>query len=152
MSTWLSEVSRVSRWRNWCERKSFVFSRLQGPYIYVVNTKERWGSLEICQVFADSIVLWKERVEGSKTLPFFVDVINVWHLKASLAKTKAVLHRQINFFIFQWSEFLGPLLFLLYVNDLPQSLSDAGSYLYADGTCIFYQHKDVKKIGNVLDK
>ena len=32
----------------------------------------------------------------------------------------------------------GPLLFLLYVNDLPQSLSDAGSYLYADYTCIFY--------------
>ena len=32
---------------------------------------------------------------------------------------------------------LGLLLFLLYVNDLPQSLSDAGSYLYADDTCIF---------------
>ena len=41
---------------------------------------------------------------------------------------------------------LGPLLFLLYVNDLPQSLSDAGSYLYADGTYIFYQHEEVKKI------
>ena len=40
---------------------------------------------------------------------------------------------------------LGPLLFLLYVNDLPQSLSDAGSYLHADDTCIFYQHEDVKK-------
>ena len=26
----------------------------------------------------------------------------------------------------------GPLLFVLYVNDIPQSLSDAGSYLYAD--------------------
>ena len=47
---------------------------------------------------------------------------------------------------------LGPLLFLLYVNDLPQSLSDAGSYLYADDTCIFYQHEDVKKIENVLNK
>ena len=45
---------------------------------------------------------------------------------------------------------LGLLLFLLYVNDLPQSLSDAGSYLYADDTCIFYQHEGVNKI--VLNK
>ena len=44
---------------------------------------------------------------------------------------------------------LGSLLFLLYVNDLPQSLSDKGSYLYADDTCIFYQHEDIKKIENV---
>ena len=41
---------------------------------------------------------------------------------------------------------LGPLLFLLYVNDLPQSLSDVGSYLHADDTCIFYQHEGFKKI------
>ena len=54
--------------------------------------------------------------------------------------------------IFHGSEFLGPLLFLLYVNDPPQSLSDAGSYFYADDTCIFYQHEDVKKIENVLNK
>ena len=47
---------------------------------------------------------------------------------------------------------LGPLLFLLHVNDLSQSLSDAGSYLYADDTCIFHQYKDVKKIENVLNK
>ena len=47
---------------------------------------------------------------------------------------------------------LGPLLFLFYVNDLPQSLSDAGSYLYADDTCIFYQHDDVHKIKNFLNK
>ena len=47
---------------------------------------------------------------------------------------------------------LGLLLFLLCVNDLPQSLSDADSYLYADDACIFYQHKCVKKIENVLNK
>ena len=47
---------------------------------------------------------------------------------------------------------LGPLLFLLYVNDLPESLSDAGFYLYANDNCIFYQHKDANKIENVLNK
>ena len=41
---------------------------------------------------------------------------------------------------------LGPLIFLLCVNDLPQSLSDTGSYLHADDTFIFYQHEDVKKL------
>ena len=46
----------------------------------------------------------------------------------------------------------GPLFFLLYVNDLPQSLSDAGSYLCVDATCIFYQHDGVKKIENALNK
>ena len=43
-------------------------------------------------------------------------------------------------------------LLLLYVNDLAQSLSDAGSYLYADDNCIFYQNEDIKKIENVLNK
>ena len=47
---------------------------------------------------------------------------------------------------------LGLLLFLVHVNDLPQALSDVGSYLYADATCIFYQHEDVKKIENNLNK
>ena len=47
---------------------------------------------------------------------------------------------------------VGLLLFLLYVNDLHQSLSDAGSYLYADDTCIFYQHEDAKQSQNVLNK
>ena len=41
---------------------------------------------------------------------------------------------------------LGLLIFLLCVNDLPQSLSDTGSYLHADDTFIFYQHEDVKKL------
>ena len=46
---------------------------------------------------------------------------------------------------------LGILLFLLYINDIPQSLSVSHAYLYADNS-VFYQHKDVTEIKNVLKK
>ena len=39
---------------------------------------------------------------------------------------------------------LGPLLFLIYIDDLQQALKETGSCLYADGTCIFYQDKDLE--------
>ena len=41
---------------------------------------------------------------------------------------------------------------LLYINDIPQALSDIHTYLYADDTSIFYKHKDVEEIENVLNK
>ena len=47
---------------------------------------------------------------------------------------------------------LGPFLFLIYINYLPQALNETGSYLYADNTCIFYQDKDNEKIQKVLNK
>ena len=37
---------------------------------------------------------------------------------------------------------LGPLLFLIYVNDTPQAVTST-LLLYADDSCILYQHKDV---------
>ena len=49
----------------------------------------------------------------------------------------------------QWS-ILGPLLFLLYINDIPQAIS-CDLLLYADDSCIIYQHKDINEISKVLN-
>ena len=40
---------------------------------------------------------------------------------------------------------LGPLPFLLYINDMPQAV-DCELLLYADGTCLIFQHKDITVI------
>ena len=47
---------------------------------------------------------------------------------------------------------LGPLLFLININKLPQALNNTGSYIYADKTCIFYQDKVDEKMEKVLNK
>ena len=39
---------------------------------------------------------------------------------------------------------LGPFLFLLYVNDMPQAV-DCDLFLYADDTCLLFQHNDLER-------
>ena len=41
---------------------------------------------------------------------------------------------------------------LLYINDTPQARSDSHTYLYGDNTSMFYQHKEVAEIENILNK
>ena len=45
---------------------------------------------------------------------------------------------------------LGPLLFLLYINDMPQAVS-CDLFLYADDSCLVYQDKDIKVIERRLN-
>ena len=44
---------------------------------------------------------------------------------------------------------LGPLLFLIYVNDMDQAVT-CDLLLYADDSCLLFQHKNVKEIEKVL--
>ena len=40
---------------------------------------------------------------------------------------------------------LGPLLFLIYIRDLPQSVKHCDIRLYTDDTCISFKHKNIAK-------
>ena len=46
---------------------------------------------------------------------------------------------------------LGPLLFLLYINDMPQAVK-CDLLLHADDTCLIFQHSDIKEIEIQLNK
>ena len=46
---------------------------------------------------------------------------------------------------------LGPLLFLLYINDMPQAV-ECELLLYADDNCLIFQHKDITEIESALNK
>ena len=41
---------------------------------------------------------------------------------------------------------LGPLLFLMYINDLPQAVQGSTVSMYADDTSLCYQSNDITKI------
>ena len=46
---------------------------------------------------------------------------------------------------------LGPLLFLIYVNDIYLSALEISFHLFADDTCLFYTNKSYSKLENILN-
>ena len=46
---------------------------------------------------------------------------------------------------------LGPIFFILYINDLPNALELSKSYLFADDTSIYYSNSDIKQLEFVLN-
>ena len=47
---------------------------------------------------------------------------------------------------------LGPLLFLMYINDLPNASKVLDPIMFADDTNFFYSHYDIKTLFNTVNE
>ena len=75
---------------------------------------------------------------------FFIEIENP--LKISTER-----HLQKDIVWCTTSSILGPLLFLIYVNDMPQAVK-SDLFIYADDSYLMYQHKDVEETVKQLNK
>ena len=80
----------------------------------------------------------------SKTINWFSSYLKKWDIIVSIEKTLSETGI-LNCGVPQES-ILGPMLFLLYVNDMKTALKNCDLRLYADDTHILYSHQNVKFI------
>ena len=81
--------------------------------------------------FSDRSINWFQQYLSNRSFH-----INVQDKYSCIAKVDCMVPQ---------GSILGPLLFLLYVNDMKQAV-DCDFFLYAGGSCLVYQNKDVKEI------
>ena len=90
-----------------------------------------------CMGFDKSTILWFKSYLNNRTFQ-----VNIENEYSNPDKLKCGVPQ---------GSILGPLIFLIYVNDMPQSI-DCDLFLYADDTCLGFTDKNIKTIGSNLNK
>ena len=90
-----------------------------------------------CMGFSKSTILWYKSYLRNRTFRVNIekDYSNIGNLNCGVPQ----------------GSILGPLIFLIYVNDIPQSV-DCDLLLYADDTCLGFTDKNVKTIEDNLNR
>ena len=73
-----------------------------------------------------------------KVISWFESYLSGRNFKTNIVKKFSYFQRSSRIYI-------RSILFLLYVNNIPQVVR-CGLFLYADDTCLMFQHEDVKEI------
>ena len=90
-----------------------------------------------CKGFSENAISWFKSYLSTRS--FIVNIENDYSDRGDL-----------NCGVHQGS-ILGPLLFLLYVNDMPQAI-ECDLLLYADDSVLFFTHKNVDVINDQLNR
>ena len=89
-----------------------------------------------CLGFSEPLILWFRSYLTNRLFS-----VNIGNEVSSLGKISCAV---------PLGSILGPLLFLLYVNDMPKAVSC--KLLYADDTCLICMGKDIRTIEDQLNK
>ena len=90
-----------------------------------------------CIGFSNSAILWYRSYLENRTFQ-----VNIENDYSNLGKLNCGVPQ---------GSILGPLIFLIYVNDMPQSV-DCDLFLYADDTCVGFTDNNIKTIENNLNR
>ena len=146
-----------------CEEANIFFAFVENIYTFFSAFTNRWSLLtaalsngnQTLTIKHMSDTRWSARADSTKALfSSYSTIMQAVCKFAKQVKYTGILSTttlEVTSGVPQGSN-LGPLLFLIYVNDFKNCLNDSDSLMFADDTSIFLQNKDIKELFDAGNK